>query len=52
VLRRIEGSDLTSRAVPGEIFNLRSDIFLSAYGDAQTSTQLRTTSEQELPPRY
>ena len=52
VLRRIKGADRNDRATSGEVFNYRSDIFLSAFGDAQTSTQLRTASEQELPPRY
>ena len=52
ILRRIKGADLTDRATAAEIFNFRSDIFLSAYGDSQTGTALRTTSEKELPPRY
>jgi hypothetical protein len=54
VLRRIKGGDpdLVNRATPAEIFNLRSDVFLSAYGSSQTGGQIRTVSEQELPPRY
>ena len=54
VLRRIKGGDpdLVNRNTPAEIFNMRSDVFLSAYGSSQAGGQIRTVSEQELPPRY
>lgn len=54
ILRRIMGSDPAPalRNIPAEVFNLRSDVFLSAYGSAQNGRQIRTVSEQELPPRY
>jgi hypothetical protein len=54
VLRRIRGGDpdVVGRNTPAEIFNMRSDIFLSAYGASQIGGQIRTVSEQELPPRY
>jgi hypothetical protein len=54
VLRRIMGADPAPalRNIPGEVFNLRSDLFLSAYGNSQSGRQIRTVSEQELPPRY
>lgn len=53
VLRRIAGGGPTTQTVPGEIFNMRSDILLSEYGRSRANAQLiRTTSIQELPPRY
>ena len=52
-LRRTAGSDDVARAgVPAEIFNLRADALLWAYGRASASDKAQTVYSKELPPRF
>lgn len=54
--RRIYGGAITGgmdqRNNPAEQIIMRPDLFLSQYGQAQDTNQLRTVDENELPPRY
>ncbi len=53
ILRRTAGSENGDRqGDPAEIFNLRPDVYLWAYDQARSSSNLRTTSIRELPPRW
>jgi hypothetical protein len=52
-LRRTAGSDDTARAgEPAEIFNLRGDALLWAYGRSSASDKAQTVYSKELPPRF
>ena len=52
-LRRTAGSEDTARAGhPAEIFNLRADSLLWAYGRASASDKAQTVYSEELPPRF
>ena len=55
IARRIYGGGAGAtdlRNQPAERFVFRPDVFLSLYAQSQSSGQLRTISEKELPPRY
>ena len=49
-LRRTGGSDIAGTAA--EVFNLRPDSYLWAYGRASVSSRVQTVYTQELPPRF
>ncbi len=53
ILRRTAGSEnAEQQGEPAEIFNLRPDVYLWAYSQAGTKTNLRTTAIRDLPPRW
>lgn len=56
IARRIHGgankAGVDQRNDPAELFIMRPDLFLSQYGQAQATSQLRSVDENELPPRY
>jgi hypothetical protein len=49
-LRRTGGSDIAGTA--SEVFNLRPDAYLWAYGRSSVSGRVQTVYTQELPPRF
>lgn len=49
-LRRTGGTDIAGTAA--EVFNLRPDAYLWAYGRASVSGRVQTVYTQELPPRF
>lgn len=52
-LRRTAGSEDAARAGnPAEIFNLRADTLLWAYGYSSASDKAQTVYSEELPPRF
>ena len=42
----------TDSANPAEVFNLRPDAYLWGLNEASKTSQLKTTYERELPPRF
>ena len=51
-LRRTAGSDVGNPSTPAEIFNLRPDAYLWAYGTTRDSSAIKTMYLQELPTRF
>lgn len=52
-LRRTAGSDTVATAgAPAEVFNLRPDTFIWAYGQASQAGKAQTVYSVELPPRF
>lgn len=47
-----EGDTIQELRRPAEVFNLRSDTYLWAYGEAASEGAIRTEAIKELPPRF
>lgn len=49
---RTAGQNTASDNTPAEVFNLRGDLMISEYLRQSAASQVRTTHQEELPPRF